>query len=205
MSKLIMKTAAITLGALIALMALIFGALVIFSPKTIASTAEKFGNDKVAVSFYEKQYLKTNSQQDLLTLCIKLDENQDYAKTQKYITILQGSADYYLICDSNDGENAEISTAEYLNGKLAIATFYASGLEQALTVAETLVKQSVGYTKNNPFSALISSVYTQLDKAELTLIRDKISDLIFYSLSGEQMQNAYADFQLVQDLIDNAN
>ena len=75
MKNLVIKTVVITLAAIVSLMAITFGALTVFTPKTLGGVFDGAGNYSAAVFFYDLQYEKTGDIEDLAVL---IDESYGF-------------------------------------------------------------------------------------------------------------------------------
>jgi hypothetical protein len=105
MKKLVIKTASITLAVIIGIMALTFGALCLFAPKTVARLFDGAGGYSPSVFFYEKQYNKTQSTDDLYYLVLKLDDQKDPTKTREYLSVFLQLEDVEDYCKTFDTTN----------------------------------------------------------------------------------------------------
>ena len=117
MKNLVIKTAIITLASIVSIMAVTFGALCVFTPKTVAGIFENLGSKSASVFFYQKQYQKTNEIDDLIVVidCAYLME--DLVLQEKYIKELINHDDFSSYCQKQDAENqGKISTQEYYEG-----------------------------------------------------------------------------------------
>ena len=117
MKNLVVKTAIITLASIVSIMAVTFGALCAFMPKTVAGFFENLGSKTASVFFYQKQYQKTNKIDDLIVVidCAYLME--DLVLQEKYIKELINHDDFSSYCQKQDAENqGKISTQEYYEG-----------------------------------------------------------------------------------------
>lgn len=193
MKKLVIKTASITLAVIIGVMALTFGALCIFAPKTVAGLFDGAGGYSASVFFYEKQYNKTQSTDDLYYLVLKLDDQKDPTKTREYLSVflaLEGVEDY---CKTFDTTNNKMTTYEYLNGKYACAIYKDTGIGDTITFLEKSVAD--GYTDYNAYSTIISVYGEVLTTEELNALKS--------SIQGLTRTNQYVtrDINLINELL----
>lgn len=192
MKKLVIKTVAITVAAIIVLMAAIYLTFALFFPKTLASAWKDMGNYAIAAKYYEKQYGKSEDVDDLAELCVYLDEKDDSARTAKYLKLFTEDENFNARCELEDEKGGFKYTAyEYYYGKYAVAEFYANKIAAAIAVATKAV--SAGYTENNAFYVLL------LEKENLTESdRDAIVSAITEIKSGltdEEKQIADKDIE----------
>lgn len=154
MKKLVVKTVAITVAAIIVLMAAVYLVFALAFPKTLAGAWKDAGNYSVAAKYYEKQYGKSEDTDDLAALCVYLDAKTDGARAAKYLKLLTENENFNARCEKEDKEGGFRYTAyEYYYGKYAVAEYYANKIDAAITVAKKAV--SKGYTANNAFYVLL--------------------------------------------------
>ena len=94
MKNLVIKTVVITLAAIVSLMAITFGALTVFTPKTLGGVFDGAGNYSAAVFFYDLQYEKTGNIEDLAVL---IDESYgfgDKENAKKYVALMLKHKDF---------------------------------------------------------------------------------------------------------------
>lgn len=193
MKKLVIKTAVITLAVIIALVGLLFGAFCLFSPVTLAKFFDGAGNYSLSVTFYEKQYKKTQDLSDLYVLSVKLDQGKDAQKTERYLSVFlttDGVNDY---CKKYDDTNSAVTTYEYLNGKYVCALYSVKGIDQALDYLEESVCDE--YNDYNGYSILLGEYSSNLSNEEL--------NKILQSLNGLTVQSRFKDrdIKIVTDLL----
>lgn len=182
MKKLVLKTALFTLAGILALGVILFGVFALFSPKTIANTADKMGNYSVSVFYYEKAYEKSNSLEDLYTLIVKLDESEDGARTEKYCDImfkpaLKGEVAVFTSKLDSKTPASTVTTCEYLYGKYAVALCSQTGaskITKLTTVCFNYIEE-YGYTENCPLTTAVSVCGKNLTKEQLLTITNAIT------------------------------
>jgi hypothetical protein len=74
LTKLVWKTVAITLSALLGACLITFGSLALFAPASLGNFFGGLGMYNSSIHFYEVQYGKSQSIEDLAVLVLKLDE-----------------------------------------------------------------------------------------------------------------------------------
>ena len=174
MGKLVMKTAAITLASVIGVVALVFCALVLFSPVTLARLSDNLNSYSAAVFFYEKQYQKTGSCDDLSVLISRIDEKSDTARLANYSKIMLEREDFSDYC-ADEGVKyygSKLQAEEYFYGKFAVS----GSVEDVITFSERFVSDN-GYTSFNPFRILISERGTLLTETEKNLVINSLESL----------------------------
>ncbi len=159
MKKLVVKTVAITVAAIIVLSAAVYLTLALCLPKTLANGWKNMGNYSLAAKYYEKQYNKSEDVEDLAVLCIYLDVKTDSARAEKYLKLLTGRDDFKNYCENEDNNGGyNMTSYEYYYGKFAVSTYYEKGIDAAVKVASEAV--SAGYSEHNAFYILLIDVET---------------------------------------------
>ncbi len=196
--KLVIKTIVITVLTLVLMCLAVFGILTAFSPKTVGNFFDGVGSYSVAVSFYEREYLKTGDIYDLAFLLNKLDEEKSPDKTQKYSAKMVKNSKFSNYCEKEDlKSNSKIKTSEYVYGKLVVATFLNEGVLKAIEYCEEAVSLN-GYTDYNAFRILISSKGRLMTNEELLELKNSINGLI---LEGNAENIKEKDILTLQSLL----
>ena len=193
MRKLVIKTASITLAVVIGLMVILFGALCIFSPSSVAKLFDGAGGYSASVFFYEKQYNKSQQLDDLYVLVLKLDENKDAQKTREYLTEFLSTDGVKDYCKNLDSSNGKMTTYEYLSGKCALAIYTDTGIGDTIRFLEQSVAD--GYGDYNAYSMVISSFSDVLTVEELTAIKTSIQSL------NKNNQYTQRDIKIINELL----
>ena len=115
MRKLVIKTAFITLASILVALAITFGAFVTFAPRSLADFFDGVGNYSASVFFYEKQYIKTESFEDLVELVNQIDDANDGERAEKYLGVLINHQDFEAFCLNK--KVMGIPLTEYYNGR----------------------------------------------------------------------------------------
>lgn len=183
MKKLIIKTAAITLAAIIAFGAFLFGGLALFSPATIARISENFGNDSAAAGFYINQYKKTGAVEDLYDVCRTINEHDR-----------PGDAAYYFekYFENTPAESVKKSFA----GRYVVALFISAGVDEAADKASDFAVKN--YTEYDAFNWLLTDRKVTFVKSDLERIKSAITSIGVY---GEEKKYADADIKTADELI----
>ncbi len=197
MKKLVIKTVAITLSAIIGACLILFGALALFAPASIAGFFDKVGIYKSSIHFYERQYGKSDSIDDLTVLILKIDGERDSEREEKYIKILIERPDFEDYCQlKDDTTNDNVSTREFYYGEYAVALVRNGKFSSAHAIASEFVEE-YGYTAYNPFSIMLAETDELLTNENLLAIKDEISRY----LSGENANRVQADLDQIENLI----
>lgn len=174
MKKLILKTALLTLAALICVSAMLYGFFALFFPAKIGDLFDGFGRKDIAVAYYELEYQKTSEFDDLVDICTRLDARGDSHRTQKYLEILVEHQDFEEFCSNRDKANTNpLKSKDFFYGKLFIATKECDGIDEAIIVGREAVKYE--YNEYNPFRIALSE-QDFLTDAELRAIRAELKD-----------------------------
>ena len=155
---------------------------------------------KPAIHYYEKQYGKSGSIDDLAVLILKLDDEKDSVKTEEYTKILIEHPDFDNYCERKDDVNqgSTVSANEFYYGKYAVALVRNDKFEIAINTAKAFVAE-YGYTGYNPFSVIISELGITLDNVELEKIK---TEIIKYNNGGTDNLVA-TDIARVEQLLEN--
>ncbi|MBQ9734457.1 MAG: hypothetical protein IJV95_01235 [Clostridia bacterium] len=94
MKNLVIKTIVITLAAIVSLLAITFGTLTVFTPKTLGGVFDGAGNYSAAVFFYDLQYEKTGDIEDLAVLVDETYGFGDKENAKKYIAVMLKHKDF---------------------------------------------------------------------------------------------------------------
>ena len=186
MKKLILKTALITLLCIVVVVGAIFGFLVWLSPKTLASVFDKLGNYAFSVSMYEREYNNTKNLSDLSVLVIKLNQNIDGEKTEKYSLLMITDVNYidYVKTTGKVEFYTELSAHEYYYGKAVSSMMQNDKFEDAIFYADKFVDE-FGYSEHNPYRIIISSELNSLSISEKLEISQNLQSYISSATSEE--------------------
>ncbi len=207
MKKLVLKTVAITMASIIALLLFTCGIFAIFFPSVIAKTADNLGWGNTAVKYYEKQYDKTEDIEDLYTLCFASFNNGDYERAKFYFATLNSSQPQFnVLCEIKDLERESvIKTKEICIGALIRSFYEVDGYAVAVTKSCNYVVSNA-YTEYSPFLFLLESYGEDLTTSELNLMKDKIRALINgqegAGLSSEETAFAQKDITEINRLLE---
>lgn len=84
MKKLIVKTALVTLGSLLAVFLLLLTAMTMYAPRTMASLLDSVGNRSLSLWYTELAYQKFGETDDLTDVFDKAVAAEDTERTVKY-------------------------------------------------------------------------------------------------------------------------
>ncbi len=192
MKKLILKTALITLASILCVFLLVFGALALFSPITLANLFDRMGGYSSSIHFYESQYDKTGDIDDLSVLVLKIDHESDSELAEEYLAELVSHKDFNEFCVREEG--GEISNKEFYYGKYAVALAKNSKLDKSIEVANAFVEDN-GYTNYNPFSILLMEYGENLSETQLTELGGHI-----IKHSGDNLDKVAQDLKHIDNL-----
>lgn len=179
MTKLILKTAAITLAAVIVFLGLVFGAFALFFPRPLARFFENAGNLSAAAVFYERQYEKSGEPGDLAVLCDVLDEHTSPEKAEKYLGEFVYSDEFESFCADYDETYGvyTYSARELYQGRYVVARFINSGASSGVESALAFTEEG-GYTEYNSFYWLITDgglIFSENDVSVVKAALDSLS------------------------------
>ena len=111
MKNLVIRSIVITLASIVSALSITFGALSVFTPKTIAGFFNDVGNIPASVFFYEMQYDKTGDIKDLATIVDVAYSNGDKAVAKTYLSKLFTHRDFEKF--GSQQINANLTVKEY--------------------------------------------------------------------------------------------
>ena len=153
MKNIIIKTALITLGSVIALLVLAFGIASLAFPGNMSEICENMGNPRLAASYAERQYEYTGSTEDLYRCTRLYIQTGDRDNTIKYCKKLVGKSDFKEYCGAN---------VQYIYGNYATALYQSGKGEDAISVAEKSVED--GFSVPNAYATLALKAVDKEDK-----------------------------------------
>ncbi len=176
MKKLVLKTVAITLVAVLGVCMIIFGTLAMVAPVKVASLFDAIGWYGPSVHYYEKQYGKSNNIEDLAVLILKIDDENDCDKEKKFVEIMLNRTDYKDYCTALDKANefSAIKTNELYCGKYALALVRIDKFDDALDFSFDFIGDN-SYSSYNPFSVIIAELGESLTLEQLEKLESSIS------------------------------
>ncbi len=144
MDKLVLKTALLSLVAVIVAALLVFSLWMLSSPQTMASACEKTGNYRLAVTCADLRYKYTKNAADLARCAEDGILAGDDGYIVKYGEKLVAHSGYEELCAQKDKQLADSPYAEYTRGYntyicgwLASAQYRSGAIEKAVQTAES--------------------------------------------------------------------
>ncbi len=158
MKKLVIKTAVIVICAIVSVLAIVFGILCSTNPKLIAKGFESLGSYSASKYFYEMQYHKTESVDDLFVLIDNAYGADDKISLQNYLGEFITHDEFVVYCKTRNQTLSpnSMKTEEYYSAFYATILFDNGKLDNALSFCRSYA-DVLGYTKFNPFTQLIDS------------------------------------------------
>lgn len=153
MKKIILKTALITLGSVIALLALAFGIASLAFPKNMSKICEDMGNYRLAASYAERQYDYTGSTDDLYRCADLYIRIGDRVNTVKYCEKLVTKQDF---------KEKVGGKVQYIYGNYATALYLSGNGDKAVEIAEKSVED--GFCIPNAYATLTIEAVEKGDK-----------------------------------------
>jgi tetratricopeptide (TPR) repeat protein len=200
LKKLVLKTTIITLAAIIGAFMITFGVLIMATPKTVAGIFDDIGGYSASVFFYEKQYDKTGSIEDLAVLVDKLDMEEEPLKVEGYLETLLSREDFKEYCEKKDANKPTLTTKEYYYGNYVIVLIQNGRFDKAVEVADKFVDEEK-YTKNNPFRVILSELSENLTDENLNVLKSKLN-YETYLQSGDYKTLVQSDLKEVKQMIE---
>ncbi|MCQ2398918.1 MAG: hypothetical protein MJ072_00235 [Clostridia bacterium] len=153
MNKLIVKTVVATIISIVVVCGLVFGALTLFAPASIAELAWKSGWNSLAVSYSEMQYKKTGSLEDLDVLLNRSVGNNGV--TVKYSPEMIDNEGFTEF--AKDKKAGTLDYKSYVIGNYLIALVLTGGeADEVLNKTDVYFTSfySSAYVKYNPYDVL---------------------------------------------------
>lgn len=174
MKKLVIKTVVIVLAVIVCALAITFGVLCSTNPKAIAKGFESLGNYSASKYFYEMQYDRTESVNDLLVLIDNAYGENDKMGLQNYLGELISHKNFNKFCNDKNAilPQNSMKTEEYYSSFYATILFENGKFDNALRFCSSYVN-TMGYTAFNPFSEIINSklnVFTAEQKTQIKTV-----------------------------------
>ncbi len=171
MKELVIKTVLITLASVLGVFLLVFGALALFSPLTLAKLFDGTGGYSSSIHFYERHYDKTGDIEDLAVLALKINADIDTELAEEYFEKLVTDQSFDEFCANAEG--GELSNKQFYLGKYATVLVKNSKLDKALELAKEFVNEN-GYTSYNPYTVLLIELGESFSADELNAIKENI-------------------------------
>ncbi len=177
MKNLIIKTIVITLSSIISLVSVVFGALCVFTPTTIASVFEDMGYYRASAFFYEIEYEQSNDIEDLLVLVDKAYGNKDNEGLEEYLGELIWHKNFFNYCKNKDASLSanKIPTRDYFVGYYASVLIENGKFSSSLNMSNSYV-QKYGYTEFNPIRTIVNECFNLLTAEQKTELKKTILD-----------------------------
>ena len=158
MKKLVIKTVVIVLSIIVGILAITFGILCSTNPKAIAKGFENLGNYPASKYFYEMQYDKTESIDDLFVLIDNAYGHNDKTSLQSYLGELISHNKFKEFCTNKNAtiSSSDMQTEEYYSAFYASVLYDNDEFDGVLTFCRSYI-DVMGYTKFNPFTELIKA------------------------------------------------
>ena len=197
--KIVLKTIAITLAGILLCAGILYGALALFSPITLATFFDDMGMYSASIRYYEKNFEKTNTFGDLDKLVIEIDLDKDSDIAEKYLKLLVESEQFDKFCELKDQLSpSQISAKEYYLGEYVYALCKNDKFEDAVEIASNYVTES-GYTKDNPIRIMVFNAQELLGEQQIYALKQKIYE-IRARLDGEEQTIASLDISILAEL-----
>ena len=153
MNKIVIKTALVTLGTVIALFVLAFGIASLAFPRNMSEICENMGNYQLAASYAKRQYEYTDSTEDLYRCARLYIKTNDRENTIKYCEKLVNKKDFKEYCGAH---------VQYVYGNYATALYLSGNDDGAVAIAEKSVED--GFVISNAYVTLTLQADAKEDK-----------------------------------------
>lgn len=193
MGKLIAKTAAYTLAAVIAAALILFGVVSLAAPSAMASFTDALGMDGACAYYSVEAADRSGATDDLALAAERSYAAEHYEDAAVCGTRLLGAADFADYCALRDAATAGSSLiggsyAQYAAGITASAQYYIGEKAEALSTAMNAL--GGGFPQNN---AVVYLVDAAQGNGDVSFCADILSALEGYSPSAED-EGEFTDF-----------
>lgn len=177
-TKLILKTAGITLACIIGLLGLLYGAFALFCPRIIGDLYMNIGSDGLASHYYRMQYDKTKNVYDLGTFILSLPTDADNKVVKEYSCNLINDDGFDGYCDYLVGKAFASSqnAYEYFCTRASVASFTEGDLNLAIECADKFITK-YGYIDANPLRILIGEFLSNFNVEQKTILINYLDSL----------------------------
>ncbi|MBO7187083.1 MAG: hypothetical protein J6V68_01625 [Clostridia bacterium] len=175
MRKTIIKTALITLGAILTVFIVTFTIVSLCAPKAMLKLTSGLGMDNLALTYSEQQYKNSETLSDLEDLLYRANELGRDDLTVKYSPIMINSSEFESFSNSRTTVGV-IEYKSYIIGNYLIALYNESESKQVVIekASEYFTAFYSGYELYNPYNVLVinaksfSTEFRQSLKTHLT-------------------------------------
>lgn len=175
MKKLILKTIAITIGAVFLFVLIVYGVFALFFPTKTAKFYDGLGAYKTAARYMEKAYKKTGDIKDLDETCLYALKTDDNGLIASYLGELFGDKkDDFAEYAKTKTYNAADDYFDFMAGRY-VSAMYNSGVEKNTVVTEAF-RLTVTYKKQCAARSLLVESVSSKDTDTVTEIRSKLEE-----------------------------
>lgn len=204
MKKVILKSASITLAAIIAVALIVYGVFAFFFPSNLASFYRGASNYGMALKYSERVYKSSGKVGDLLVVVGDAIDSENEQKIRVYAEKI------WFYGELDKSERLRISES------YCLALYSAARRTDALRVACEAVwtRYDLGYTEGNPLRALLGACVSECnalysaeqsvpsEKIEfLTQMQEKMNELAAQELPSEQKTLLQSDIAMLDEFI----
>ena len=182
MKNLVVKTALITLVAVLSVTIITFGLLTAFAPGVMYKVTSGLGMDKTALSFAVRYYEKTEDITDLAGVVYLASEVEDYDRLTKYGKELINHDDFSTYASEQPN-----GYAEYVMTSYVFALVESDNKDTCTETFKLYEKFYTSYTANNPIYSLIRFT----DKYDM-VIEQKLNSLKGIEKDNNLLSQDYA-------------
>lgn len=196
MKKLVLKTIGITVGAILAVILIIYGIMALGFPKDLASFHDGLGNDKVAVKYMAKAYGRTGDIKDLDKTCLYAIKTGDNGLIAEYFEDLVFHEGFKNYCETSEKgtEYYDFIASKFLSSSYAVNGVENDLVNKAFLLTDDYRSGSAAYT------LLRTVMSSNPDKEVVALIQSKISEALpSYSESGKTL--AEKDLAIISEYL----
>ena len=196
MYKVILKTALITLAAILVLALMLYGILSLFVPSAMVSLTDKLGMDGACARYSIAVYNKTEQIDDLAYAVERNYNAERYEQAAEYGILLLEHDEFAGYCaERESGMEKQNSYAQFASGIVSVSLYRTGDKEGALRVAFDAVATS--FPTGNAVVYLLAVAYDEAQDKEmcgyilnsLQGLQDQfVSDSASYALIGSWIE-----------------
>ena len=201
MTKVVLKTIAITLASVVLAIGLFFGSFALFSPITLANFFDGMGCYSLSITFYESNFNKTQKVSDLATLVVKIDQEKDSERAEKYLKILVEFDKFEEFCASEDKySQSQMAAKDYYLGEYVYALLKNGKFLDAFNLSFDYIDDN-GYTENNPCRVMVVNAEKLLTDDQIYTLKKEIYDCRLSLTDQNDLARANSDAEWLSLLI----
>lgn len=196
MAKLILKTAAVTLAAIVSVALIVFGIVSLAFPSAMVTFTDKLGMESAAAYYSVSVYDKSGEIGDLAEAVERSYNAKHYRDAAEYGNLLLGNEDFLTYSASRDASDSDSGLsditggyAQYARGIVCSAEYFTGKKEAALKTAFGGLNGN--FPKNNAVVYLTATAQSEDDREFCEEIAEELAKI---SPEAEEDAERLTDF-----------